>query len=416
MAQYYRPFVLRYPFFHPCEYLHAVLCLAGIAAEHVPVKITVPFCREFVSEPGHQTVAVLRADSVRTAARESADIRLFAGLLLDNILHLVEIIPERLITRVNLTVIVRISVNANRVARFVFLLDIVSIFRISVVFILVTILLVLADMTAAFRCSPEERMLACMCFILILVTPIGTNNHLFAVINNMFLIAPISLYLMFQLLGDIRDKKFCYPVAVMVYALISVMLVQSAIFGVVYTFKDGEDGTRRDAVISEKIPTMQGVRTTGAHSEALEGLCEYIASTEVSDKGLIVWGDMPGLFYVLDLKPELTTLWPDLDSYPFDDFSAGLTAVEESGRTPILIISAKEAEAFGNVKGYSYSADETDDFQIMLKRLSLMEFMALEGYKCSYSNQEFYVYESVSIDDLWQQMQEQLQQLQQEEE
>ena len=122
------------------------------------------------------------------------------------------------------------------------------------------------------------------------------------------------------------------------------------------------------------------------------------------------------MFYVLDLKPELTTLWPDLDSYPFDDFSAGLTAVEESGRTPILIISAKEADAFGNVKGYSYSADETDDIQIMLKRLSLMEFMALEGYKCSYSNQEFYVYESVSIDDLWQQMQEQLQQLQQEEE
>jgi len=291
-----------------------------------------------------------------------------------------------------------------------------SIFRISVIFILVTILLVLADMTAAFRCSPEERMLACMCFILILVTPIGTNNHLFAVINNMFLIAPISLYLMFQLLGDIRDKKFCYPVAVMVYALIAVMLVQSAIFGVVYTFKDGEDGTRRDAVISEKIPTMQGVRTTGAHSEALEGLCEYIASTEVGDKGLIVWGDMPGLFYVLDLKPELTTLWPDLDSYSFDDFSAGLTAVEESGRTPILIISAKEAEAFGDVKGYSYSADETDDIQIMLKRLSLMEFMVLEGYKCSYSNQEFYVYESVSIDDLWQQMQEHLQQLQQEEE
>ncbi|MCR5209308.1 MAG: hypothetical protein K6C99_03750 [Lachnospiraceae bacterium] len=280
-----------------------------------------------------------------------------------------------------------------------------SVFRISVVFILVTVLVVLADMTAGFRCSPEERMLACMCFILIAITPIGTNNHLFAVINNMFIIAPVSLYLMIQLLGDIRDKKFHYPVAVMFFALIAVMIIQSAIFGVVYTFKDGEDGTKRSAVISEKIPTMSGVRTTAAHAEALEGLSEYIASTDAADKGLIVWGNMPGLFYILDQKPELNTLWPDLDSYPYDDFSAGLTALQESKKDPLLIISAEEAEAFGGAKGYSYSAGEEDDLQIMLKRMALMEFMLLGGYRCSYSNQEFFVYEPYHIEDIWQNMQ-----------
>jgi hypothetical protein len=136
------------------------------------------------------------------------------------------------------------------------------------------------------------------------------------------------------------------------------------------------------------IPVLNGLYGPKYERYELCGLADALNQSENVEDGakLLTWGNIPGFYYILDMPPALPTLWPDLESYPYIEFSKGLNKLDADDTLPVIIMSAEEAEGFGANEVYSYSAKTTDSGPSMLKRLALMEFMSTNNYTCEYSN------------------------------
>ena len=264
-----------------------------------------------------------------------------------------------------------------------------SIFNISVVFIIISLLVFLSAIFLPWM-EDHEKLLSVMGILIILITPLGTNNHLFAVINNMFVIMPAAVCVMAGYLRILKDNIVLFPAKAFVCLLTGLVAVQALLFGLVYCFRvgDGQTFEVRRFAYGNSIPVLNGLYGPKYERDELCGLADALNQSENVEDGakLLTWGNVPGFYYILDMPPALPTLWPDLESYPYIEFSKGLNKLDADDTLPVIIMSAEEAEGFGANEVYSYSAKTTDSGPSMLKRLALMEFMSTNNYTCEYSN------------------------------
>jgi hypothetical protein len=214
--------------------------------------------------------------------------------------------------------------------------------------------------------------------------------------NNSFLIVPVAFYIISRIVTMLKGKNMFYPFAVMFLVLTSVLVIQSALFGMTYTFKDCESGEQTRDVFGFYVPELAGMKAEAGHTEALKEL--YLSldtlfwetDEGLYDDGLIAWGPVPGLHYVLDVPPALSNLWPSLDSYSGDDMFDELMAMMAVKKHPVVIASAEEAEIISGIMAGSKPAD--GESAIAGKRLVLGGFLIMNGYEEVFSNAEFTVY------------------------
>lgn len=270
-----------------------------------------------------------------------------------------------------------------------------SIYRLYVVFLIISIVLFVLTIVSK-RFETDAKLLSFMSLLIICITPLGTNNHLYAVMNNSFLIVPVAFYIISRIVTMLKGKNMFYPFAVMFLVLTSVLVIQSALFGMTYTFKDCESGEQTRDVFGFYVPELTGMEAEAGHTEALKEL--YLSldtlfwktDKGLYDDGLIAWGPVPGLHYVLDVPPALSTLWPSLDSYSGDDMFDELMAMMAVKKHPVVIASAEEAEIISGIMAGSKPAE--DESAIAGKRLVLGGFMIMNGYEEVFSNTGFTVY------------------------
>ena len=258
-----------------------------------------------------------------------------------------------------------------------------SIYRLYVVFLIISIVLFVLTIVSK-RFETDAKLLSFMSLLIIFITPLGTNNHLYAVMNNSFLIVPVAFYIISRIVTMLKGKNMFYPFAVMFLVLTS------------YTFKDCESGEQTRDVFGFYVPELAGMKAEAGHTEALKEL--YLSldtlfwetDKGLYDDGLIAWGPVPGLHYVLDVPPALSNLWPSLDSYSGDDMFDELMAMMAVKKHPVVIASAEEAEIISGIMAGSKPAE--DESAIAGKRLVLGGFLIMNGYEEVFSNAEFTVY------------------------
>lgn len=165
--------------------------------------------------------------------------------------------------------------------------------------------------------------------IMLVITPLGSNNYTCQNLNNMFLIMPFIIYVIggwihkgahrIRLEGVFYGTNF--PWMSMLIILLVVIAVQTTLFHVNFIFRDGMDGTRRDIKITgDKV--LNGMYTNANNAEEILGLINYAQGTDI--ESAIYWGDCPGLAFVLGIPPTISTTWPDLDSYSINRFDSDL--------------------------------------------------------------------------------------------
>lgn len=258
----------------------------------------------------------------------------------------------------------------------------------SVVFLLLS-LFVMAWMLFTRMIDDEWKLIGCLAILVILITPLGSNNYVWPIINNLFFVAPVTFWMIYKFARwgrtylDITGKVPLFPVKAMLSAMVLAFFVQSIGLGCFYVFKDGETGEKRNTkVITNQVLT--GMYTTPLNAETLDEISIFMTehNAEYADKALILYGDIPGLSYYLDKPPAVFTSWPDLDTNSLVQLQTDLLKLTEKIREKEierpLVILAPGLEETGK-------QDE--------KLNAIISYMEENQYEQVFSNEAYVVYE-----------------------
>jgi hypothetical protein len=218
--------------------------------------------------------------------------------------------------------------------------------------------------------------MALLILVILAVTPLGSNNYTFQNLNNLFLAAPFCLYTFVKLYRRRSSQPMfthlAFPWKAGVGMVAAMILVQSIGFHLNFAFRDGMDGTPRDYRFTGES-SLQGMKTTAENGEALQGLMDW-AQEEITEKQeLLLYGNCPGLSFLLDMPVAIGTAWPDLDSYSYTAFDDDLTQITN---LPVVIIRGEEwAGELSQSKGER-----------------LLGFLEENHYNVAYQNEMYTVY------------------------
>lgn len=183
--------------------------------------------------------------------------------------------------------------------------------------------------------SKEDRLLASILLIIILVTPLGSNNGLYPIMNNLFLIAPVSFALFYRFY---QKYKRNFAVKTWIPFLTLCLSVQVMLFGILFVFHD--DVVEKRKVEIEGFHSVNGMVTDVEKADALESLGGYLEKHK--KKKIVLFGNIPGISYIYDLQPAIFTTWPDLDSNEIQRLEADLGKTDI--KNTIVILSREAAE------------------------------------------------------------------------
>lgn len=229
--------------------------------------------------------------------------------------------------------------------------------------------------------SSSEKLWGMLSLVILCITPLGSNNYTYQNLNNLFLTAPITVYAFvkwFRRRYPAEKKVLLFPSKAMVSALALMILIQSVGFHLVFVFRDGMDGTKRNTRIMEP-KAVAGMKTTKINAKALSGLLVYMEKEHDADNSeteirAVYFGDCPGLAYLLRKPAAIDTTWPDLASYSLTQFEDSLASLEDR---PVIIIR--------NV--------ESDSEVWIAKKEVLQDYMSAKHYESAYENEGYTVYQ-----------------------
>lgn len=237
--------------------------------------------------------------------------------------------------------------------------------------------------------TKEEKLMAAIVCVIILITPLGSNNSVYSPMNNMFLVAPFFINYMWHLLSDEKSSIMVrrMSVSTLPYKIVMVLftgavLVQGVLFGANFVFRDGENGAARDTQV-ENNPVLSGMYTTADKSKNLQEMNDYLLENELIGEEVVLFGNVPALAFYFELEPALSSTWPDLASYSVDKFETEIDMLEKENKTPMIILSSNPADT-------GRDTHAKDSIKRKIGRLE--EFMEENQYMQTFSNDAFIVY------------------------
>jgi len=251
----------------------------------------------------------------------------------------------------------------------------------------------------------RKRILAMFTLVIIYVTSLGSNNGLAPIINNMFVVAPFLLWVVF----DIVKKLICkenqgerkaytalkYGASVSAVIIICITLIQSMGFHMNFAIQDGDEGEERTAQITE-YPQTKGIYTTKTNADNLQGIMDFVNANCDEVDSVILYDNAPGFGYLLNKRSALSTFWPDLDSFTYSEWTADLENVRHQiscGNAPLIISSIKVAAWEGGDKdAIEYFGIDKKEFEEDIKLNELVELIHEENYTQVYCNDGYAVY------------------------
>ncbi|NLL78192.1 MAG: hypothetical protein GX235_13295 [Clostridiales bacterium] len=252
-----------------------------------------------------------------------------------------------------------------------------SIFQWMMLFLILSVICSIAGIGGYVSGSgdKQERILAMIVLLIILVTPIGSNNYTYQNMNNLFLIAPYTLWVCYRIWGRTKDRAVYFPLQAFAATVILMTLVQGVLFGCNYVFRDGINGEERDSLVENSF-VLKGMYTTGINAESLGELISFWQEDAMGKEPVIFWGDAPGLSYILDVPSAIFTTWPEIPSNTCDALNR---ALEDLTSLPTVILH--------NDTGKEIVSGEKTDL--------IMDFIAEHKYRCIFENQNYKVYRAI---------------------
>ncbi|PWT26307.1 hypothetical protein [Butyrivibrio fibrisolvens] len=219
-----------------------------------------------------------------------------------------------------------------------------------------------------------ERIFAMVSILIILITPLGSDNYTFPLVNNLILVAPITLTQLRRVIRRSRGGAVHFPWHAMALMVVVVLLIQGTLFKYGFSFIDGMDGTRRDIRMSSEIPKAAGIETTTDNAVELIKLYNVLKDNGLLEYKLLQFGNAPGMSYLFDMEPAIYTTWPMLASNRIEDFDHALMNMTDY---PVIVTDA-------DIDGVGYGVSDKLDI--------LMDYIASNDYNIIFEDEKYVVY------------------------
>lgn len=264
------------------------------------------------------------------------------------------------------------------------------------------------------KAPDEEKLQAGLCMLVLLITPLGSNNQLYASINNMFLVAPWLLWILYRFLqwlpgeaavakGKLRLAMF--PVRSMLLGILLMAGLQSLLFGFTYVFMESKGGENLDTRI-ENNDILKGMYADAHHARDLGGLTEFVKENGLEGRESLIYGYIPAVAYYMNM-PCVLSAWPDLRSYNSQVMEERLQALSleiASGERekPVMILELQYGawleggeEALAALGSAGRTLDKTAEQLSQDRKWNLLIDWAREyNYRTTYKNDKLVVLEA----------------------
>lgn len=289
-----------------------------------------------------------------------------------------------------------------------------------------TLITVVITLILVFRrqSTLEDRLMAGLAFLIVLITPMGSNNGIFPVVNNLFLVSPVIINYIWKLVkvkewegiskynfnNPIKDKNgmkksvyqivksylSLFPIKAGLLAFCLLFLVQTTTFGMEFTFTEAKNAKDTFYTV-ESNPTLHGIRMSFEKAYDMYGLTEYANAHGLKGKELITYGYIPAVSFYLQM-PSAFNPWVDLASYNIavmEEEINKITADFESGviaELPVIIIDSKYMDCATEELAEANGIKLDDD-----KWKLIMELIVEGRYSIKYHNSSFAVLEANAV-------------------
>lgn len=247
----------------------------------------------------------------------------------------------------------------------------------------------------------EWKLIGCIALMVVLLTPLGSNNHVWPALNNLFFAAPVVFWMIYRLARwgrtylDATGKVPLFPVKAMLSGMVLAFFIQAVGVGFGYVFLDGETGEKREGRV-EGNPVLAGMHTSEHTAKVLTELTLFVQENEqYEDKKLILYGNIPGVSYYLDKAPAIYTTWADLDSNPLSQLEMELSSLTGKQEERPLVIITPQLSAYldGNEEAMDYWGTDREGCSQDKKLLAIGSFMQENSYNQVFANEAFVVFE-----------------------
>lgn len=183
------------------------------------------------------------------------------------------------------------------------------------------------------RFTEREKLVSGLNVLLILIVPLGSNNHLFLAINYLFLVAPYTLWMLYRFLkwlpAQIPVKKWklrMYPVKAMIISILVMIAFQGVLFGWYHVFTEG-DGEYNLNTPVENNRVLKGMKTDPERAVQIAELSAFVEREGLRGQEVILYGKIPAVSYYLEM-PFAISSWPDLPSYNYEVMKSDLESLQ----------------------------------------------------------------------------------------
>lgn len=246
------------------------------------------------------------------------------------------------------------------------------IFQWMMLFLILSVFCAAAGVGGYVSEDRKERLMAVIVLLLILITPLGSNNYTYQNMNNLFLVAPYTLWACYRICLKTGKKSVHFPWQAFMALILLMTLIQGVGFGLNYVFRDGIYGEPRDSKV-ENSAVLKGMYTTAENAESLTGLIDFCENSGVTREPVLIWGDAPGLSYILDVPSAIFTTWPEIPSNTYGALEKALMELEEE---PAVILHHETGKPI--VEG-----EKTD---------LILDYIKAHHYTCVFENNNYQIY------------------------
>lgn len=240
------------------------------------------------------------------------------------------------------------------------------------------------------KADKEEKLLAGLLILTVLVASLGGNNAIYSSINNLFLVLPCAFWMIWKFCRDQKEVVW-FPVKCMLLLAVFFVLVQGARFGVGFVYEEATGGRNMNTQI-EDIPVLKGIHTNGEEARWVQEVYAYLLEAQLLDREVFLYGQIPGMAYYMGVDPAMNT-WSDLRSYSYGTMSEDMEKLKKKMITeeyrPFLLLEAAHAQYILDGDGSKLFWEENAERKMQL----ISDFIEENNYQRTFSNEKFVIYE-----------------------